>query len=196
MSTPIQHEITFRLPRWVAESVADAPALLDDDARMDLVLDLARTHVRRETGGPFAAAIVDGATGQLLSVGVNLVVPAMASVAHAEVVALALAGQAARSYDLSRHRAVLVTSTEPCAMCLGAVPWSGVSRVVCGARDEDARAVGFDEGDKPADWMDTLQRRGIEVARDVRRAEAASVLREYAENGGDIYNPAPGQEPR
>jgi tRNA(Arg) A34 adenosine deaminase TadA len=43
----------------------------------------------------------------------------------------------------------LVTSTEPCAMCLGATPWSGVRGLVCGARDEDASAVGFDEGSKP-----------------------------------------------
>ena len=32
----------------------------------------------------------------------------------------------------------LVTTTEPCAMCLGAIPWSGLSSVVCGARDQDA----------------------------------------------------------
>jgi tRNA(Arg) A34 adenosine deaminase TadA len=73
-------------------------------------------------------------------------------------------------------------------MCFGAVPWSGVVKLVCCARDEDARAVGFDEGPKMAEWWRTLGERGIEVVRDVRRTEAAQVLAEYAADGGAIYN--------
>jgi tRNA(Arg) A34 adenosine deaminase TadA len=82
----------------------------------------------------------------------------------------------------------LVTSTEPCAMCLGAVPWSGVRRVVCGARGDDACAIGLDEGAKPDDWPGELARRGIEVVRDVLRDEARAVLRHYGESGGVLYN--------
>jgi hypothetical protein len=63
-----------------------------------------------------------------------------------------------------------------------------VRRLVCGARDEDARAIGFDEGPKLPDWESALEERGIEVSRDVLRGEAASVLRFYAESGGAIYN--------
>ena len=77
-------------------------------------------------------------------------------------------------------------------MCLGAIPWSGVRRVVCGARDADARAVGFDEGDKPTDWVAGLMRRGIDVQRDVCRAAATQVLRDYVAGGGVFYN---GQTP-
>ena len=84
----------------------------------------------------------------------------------------------------------LVTSVEPCAMCLGAVPWSGVRRLVCGARGEDACAIGFDEGAKPADWVRGLESRGIEVQRDVLRAAAVAVLRRYVEEGGVLYNPS------
>jgi tRNA(Arg) A34 adenosine deaminase TadA len=73
-------------------------------------------------------------------------------------------------------------------MCLGALPWSGVARVVCGARDADARAVGFDEGDKPADWVEALQARGIEVLVDVEREAAAALLRDYVARGGLVYN--------
>ena len=54
--------------------------------------------------------------------------------------------------------------------------------------DEDARAVGFDEGDKHPDWPARLQARGIEVVRDIRREEAAAILRRYAAGGGVIYN--------
>ena len=80
-------------------------------------------------------------------------------------------------------------------MCLGAVSWSGARRLVCGARDEDVRAIGFDEGPKPPDWIRELERRGISVVRDELRDEAAAVLRRYAEEGGIIYNARQGDRP-
>ena len=73
-------------------------------------------------------------------------------------------------------------------MCMGAIPWSGVSRIVVAARDEDVRAIGFDEGVKPTDWIGVYQRRGISVRRDVLREESIAVLRAYAERGGLLYN--------
>jgi tRNA(Arg) A34 adenosine deaminase TadA len=82
----------------------------------------------------------------------------------------------------------LVSSTEPCAMCLGAVVWSGVRRLVCGARERDARAVGFDEGPKPEPWIGALAARGIAVLRDVGREASVRVLEQYAAQGGVIYN--------
>src|SRR5206468_250234 len=103
------------------------------------------------------------------------------------IVAFALAGQRLGTFDLAAGGPIeLVTSCEPCAMCLGAVPWGGVSRLVSGARDEDARAIGFDEGDKPDGWADVLRARGIEVIEDVRRGEAAEVLRSYLRAGHPI----------
>ncbi len=56
------------------------------------------------------------------------------------------------------------------------------------ARDDDARAVGFDDGDKPHDRVANLEARGIEVIRDVVRARAVTRLRGYATVGGEIYN--------
>jgi tRNA(Arg) A34 adenosine deaminase TadA len=77
-------------------------------------------------------------------------------------------------------------------MCLGAVTWSGIRRLVCGARGSDAEEIGFDEGEKPANWVDALERRGIAVLRDIRREQAAMVLKEYCAAGGVIYNPRRG----
>ena len=73
-------------------------------------------------------------------------------------------------------------------MCMGAIPWSGVHRIVVAARDEDVRAIGFDEGVKPIDWIDVYRRRGIDVTRDVLRDDAVAVLRAYAQGGGLLYN--------
>jgi tRNA(Arg) A34 adenosine deaminase TadA len=189
---PAYPNIVLRLPDWLEEALPPAGRVYTSrEDRMDLVIDLARQNIERGTGGPFAAAVFDLDNGKLLAPGVNLVIAGHCSVAHAELVALMLAQQLAGSHDLggpSLPACELVTTTEPCAMCLGALPWSGIVSLVCGARDEDAREIGFDEGDKPADWPATLQQRGIAVYRDVCAAKARAVLQQYRDRGGLIYN--------
>jgi tRNA(Arg) A34 adenosine deaminase TadA len=106
------------------------------------------------------------------------------------MLAISLAQSALADWNLGAGGSVqLVTSCEPCAMCFGAVPWSGVGSLLWGARKEDAEAAGFDEGDKPPDWVRTLEARGIRTAGDVLRAEAAAILQSYARRNGDIYHP-------
>ena len=157
---------------------------------MRLAVALARENVRQGTGGPFGAIVVCEDSNDLLGVGVNLVTSAGLSLAHAEMVALAVAQAANGHWNLgSDGHAQLVTSCEPCAMCFGAVPWSGVSSLVWGANKEDAEAAGFDEGDKPADWSGTLERRGISTLGGVLREEVVAVLNHYARGDGDIYHP-------
>ena len=73
-------------------------------------------------------------------------------------------------------------------MCLGAVLWSGVTRVICGAAREDAARLDFEEGPVfPESWQ-YLEGRGIEVVRGVLREEARGVLELYRKRGGEIYN--------
>lgn len=184
--------LQIELPEWVSafcESWTQGFSSIQD--RAAFVIALARENVRHQTGGPFGAAVFDSKRGMLVAPGVNLVVPTCCSSAHAEIVALSLAQQIMGTHDLGTTgtpKLELVTSTEPCAMCLGAVPWSGVWRLVCCARTQDAEAIGMDEGTKPKQWMKHLAERGIECIRDVRREEAADVLRDYAAKGGLIYN--------
>ena len=152
---------------------------------------MAKENIIRKTGGPFGAAIFNASTHELIAPGVNLVVSAECSVLHAEIVAIMLAQRLAGTFDLGAKglpRLELVTSVAPCAMCLGAIPWSGVRRLACGGRDEDARAIGFDEGAKPAGWVKELQKRGIKTIVNVCREEAQAVLNYYAANNGEIYN--------
>ena len=187
-------EIRIRLAGWVGDFVKHWEGGLGSLAgRMGLVVGLSRENVVRGSGGPFGAGVFEMGTGRLVAVGVNMVEAVRCSSAHAEVVALSLAQQGLGVYDLSEKGDFeLVSSTAPCAMCLGAVEWSGVRRVVCGARGEDAEAVGFDEGSKPGDWAGALAGRGIEVVEDVMRAEAREVLQEYVDGGGVVYNPRRG----
>ncbi|MBN1779648.1 nucleoside deaminase [bacterium] len=182
----------FDLPSWVDE-IADIQQLPFPtlENRMQFVIRLARLNVKRKTGGPFGAAVFETESGRLVSLGVNLVTTRICSMLHAEIVALVLAQKRLERFSLRGPGLPaydLVSSVEPCAMCMGAVPWSGISRLVCGARHEDAEAIGFDEGAKPADWTGELQRRGIEVIRDVKREDAAGALQLYRDEGGVIYN--------
>lgn len=184
-------EACLRLPEWIPDFLRSRVSrdLSEVSARMDLILEMATLHVSEGTGGPFAAGVFSMSNHRLVAVGVNLVMPAATPVAHAEVVAFTMAGQALGSFDLSASGPTeLVSSTEPCAMCLGAVQWSGVRRLVCGASDADARSIGFDEGHKPDDWVAGLEARGVEVLQGVRRDAAAKVLRGYVSEGGHVYN--------
>jgi len=157
---------------------------------MRFVVTLARENVQRQTGAPFGAGVFD-ANGCLVAPGVNVVVTHNCSILHAEMVAIALAQKKLGRYDISdegKSDYELVASTEPCAMCFGAIPWSGVTRLVCGARDEDARYIGFDEGPKLPNWQQALEEIGVQVSRDVLRQEAVDVLNLYVKLGGAIYN--------
>ncbi|MDY0213506.1 MAG: nucleoside deaminase [Desulfuromonadaceae bacterium] len=185
-------KVCFGLPPWITalEHSAKASRFTADAAKMNWVLELARRNIA-DGGGPFAAAIFALDSGELIAPGVNRVVALNCSVLHAEMFAIMLAQQRLGNFSLNPESGSgyeLVTSTEPCAMCLGAIPWAGLKRLVCGARDQDARAVGFDEGDKPEHWVSSLEQRGISITRDICRTEAAELLQEYARNSGEIYN--------
>ena len=188
--------VTLRLPAWVEDLLAEEDRIYPTvEDRMRLAVELSRFNIQRRTGGPFGAAIFKRETGRLLAPGVNLVTSLDCSVFHAEMVAIMVAQRVVGDLDLGgpEHPPYeLVASTQPCAMCLSATPSSGVRHLVCGARDEDAEEIGFEEGMKPADWVGSLEERGISVERDVLRDEAASVLREYTESGGELYNPRQG----
>lgn len=158
---------------------------------MELVTSLAQLNIDYGTGGPFGAGVFRLDTQQLVAPGVNLVLSSKSSIAHAEIVAIIMAQQAVGSQDLGEigfppHE--LVTSCEPCGMCLGAISWSGIRQVVCGARGIDAEAVGFDEGPKPLNWITELEQRGIAVTLDIGGNNASSVLQRYVQNGGEVYN--------
>lgn len=189
MSLHMQCEVN--LPGWLASFVEEWPDPLESvEQRMQLAVELSAENVRHHSGGPFGAIVVEEQSNRLLGVGVNLVTTLELSIAHAEMVALSLAQSAIGSWNLGFEEDIqLITSCEPCAMCFGAVPWSGVTSLVWGAQKEDAEKAGFDEGDKPENWVQTLENRGIRTQGNVLRAEAAAVLARYARREGAIYHP-------
>ena len=178
-------------PDWVDETVTFGTRYDTDEDRMRLAIELARQNVMRGTGGPFGAAIFERSSGALLSVGVNSVVRLNNSTLHGEMVAIMMAQHRIASYTLAGSPPAsyeLVSSCDPCAMCLGAVLWSGVSRLVTGADRDDATALSFEEGPVFPQSYQYLEQRGVTITRGMLRQEAAAVLELYRRQGGQIYN--------
>jgi tRNA(Arg) A34 adenosine deaminase TadA len=189
-----QPKLVIDLPAWVDAEIRSGQAYRRDEEKMALVIRLAGENVDRGDGGPFAAAVFELGSGRIVAAGVNSVTRLQNCVLHAEVMAIMLAQQRVESFTLRAPGLPayeLVTSCEPCAMCLGATLYSGVSRLVMGAARGDAMAAGFDQGPVFAESYAYLAERGIITVRDVRRGEAASVLEAYRDGGGPIYNAGP-----
>jgi tRNA(Arg) A34 adenosine deaminase TadA len=186
-----EQAVRIDYPGWVHETIAWDAVYRTDEERMRLAIAVSRENVERDTGGPFGAAIFESASGRLVAVGMNSVVRLNNCTLHGEMVAFMMAQARVGSFtlnapDLPAHE--LVTSCEPCAMCLGATLWSGVHRVVFGAAREDALLLHFDEGPVFPESYRYLEERGITIVRDVLRDEAAAVLDRYRAKNGMIYN--------
>ncbi len=105
------------------------------------VSELSLENVKSEIGGPFAALVIKD--GVLIAEGTNRVLVDQDPTAHAEVVAIRNACKALGSFQLDG--CVLISSCEPCPMCLGAIYWARPSKVYfCNTREEAAE-IGFDD---------------------------------------------------
>jgi len=187
------HGVLLTLPAWLETILAEKEIVIPDpEERMRWVIGLSRQNVENNSGGPFAAAVFARNGGRLLGAGVNRVEPLNLSPAHAEMMAIAFAQKNLRTWDLGSDAACpaeLLASSQPCLMCLGAVLWSGVTRLAYGAVAADVTAIlGFDEGPLPAAWRQELQKRGITVEGEILRGEAVAVLELYKIKQGTIYN--------
>jgi tRNA(Arg) A34 adenosine deaminase TadA len=113
------------------------------------------------------------------------------SLAHAENMAYMIAQQRLQTFRINAMfdgPVTLATSSQPCCQCYGATVWAGIDRLLIGARaEEEEELTPFDEGPLPSDWVGELNRRGIEVVRDLHRDEAREVLRTYGKTDGARY---------
>src|SRR5262245_24465050 len=95
---------------------------------------------------PFGAIIVRN--NEIAAAAHNTVWLTCDPTAHAEVNAIRLAARNLKSIDLSGT--VMYTTCEPCPMCLSAIHWAKIKRVVYGATIADAAGAGFCELSFPA----------------------------------------------
>ena len=95
----------------------------------------------RNGGGPFGAVIVKD--GKIISEAFNRVVLNNDPTAHAEILSIREASFVLKTHDLKE--CTLYTSCEPCPMCLGAIYWSGIKKVVYSCDRSDAESAGFSD---------------------------------------------------
>ncbi|MCW4454119.1 nucleoside deaminase [Flavobacterium sp. MXW15] len=185
----LQAQVHLTLPVWIHDAVDPGTAYAGDEAKVALAIELSRLNVEAATGGPFGA-VVFGPDDRVIAAAVNRVVPHTTSLAHAENMAYMLAQQRLQTPRLNDvlSPVTLATSSQPCCQCYGATIWAGIDRLLIGARAEDVMELTeFDEGPLPADWVGELEKRGIEVVRDLHRDAARAVLRHYGQNDGARY---------
>ncbi len=90
-------------------------------------------------GGPFGAVIVQA--GAVVAAAHNRVLLDGDPTAHAEIVAIRTAARALGTHHLTG--CTLYASCEPCPMCLGALLWARVERLVYANSRAQAAAIGF-----------------------------------------------------
>jgi guanine deaminase len=128
------------------------------DVHMRRAIELSCESVS-QGGGPFGAVVV--LDGRVLGEGKNRVVPDGDPTAHAEINAIRNACRAQGSHAL--QGAVIYTSCEPCPMCLAAIWWARISRIVFANGREAASNIGFDDAALYSEVSASLENRKIKI---------------------------------
>jgi tRNA(adenine34) deaminase len=139
---------------------------------MAKAIDLARAAVTASSDVP-VGAIVLNSEGEVIATGANQKELSHNPVAHAEIIAIQKAASALNNWRLDN--CTLVVTLEPCAMCAGAIAQARIPRVVFGAWDEKAGAVG-------SQWdllRDPRQLHKPEVIAGVMADECAALLGDF-----------------
>jgi tRNA(adenine34) deaminase len=143
----------------------------NNEELMRLAIDVA--HSATDAGDVPVGALVINSDGIVIGKGFNEREANNDPTAHAEVVAIRNA--AARLQKSRLDGCTLVVTLEPCAMCAGAIAQSRISKVIFGAWDEKAGAVG-------SVWDVLRDPRSIfkvEVQAGVLEKECAELLTEF-----------------
>ncbi|TKA10291.1 nucleoside deaminase [Actinacidiphila oryziradicis] len=116
----------------------------DDEKHLLAAIDIA-ARSRAHGNHPFGALLVLG--GEIVLEAENTVVTGQDATGHAETNVVRLACRTYRREQLPES--TLYTSTEHCAMCAGAVYWSGIRRVVYALGEDELLAVTGANPDNP-----------------------------------------------
>ncbi len=110
-----------------------------DESCMRVALEEAR-HAGEDGDVPVGAVLVETATGKILARGRNTREVAQTALGHAELGAIADGCAVLGGWRLSG--CTLYVTLEPCPMCAGAILHARIPRIVCGAADPVAGAMG------------------------------------------------------
>jgi tRNA(Arg) A34 adenosine deaminase TadA len=154
---------------------------MNDQAFLRQAIQLAKENSAGGNGGPFGAIIVRA--GQVVGLGGNQVVENRDPTAHAEVMAIREASRNLGTHAL--EDCTIYCSCEPCPMCLAAIYWAHIPRIVYAATSEDARTAGFDDSRIRQELRLSWGDRSVEVLRDLPE-EGARVFDLWKKNPNKV----------
>ena len=125
---------------------------------MQRAIDLAENAMEKGYGGPFGAVVVKD--GKIIGEGYNTVLRSNDPTAHAEVLAIRDACRNLETFELKD--CTIYTSCEPCPMCLGAIYWARLKKVVYAAKKEDAAQISFDDDNFYGEMAKNMEDRQID----------------------------------
>lgn len=143
---------------------------------MQEAIELSRTGINNNEGGPFGCVIVKG--NEIVGRGNNKVTSTNDPTAHAEVVAIRDACNNLGTFQLDDCE--VYTSCEPCPMCLGAIYWARPKVIYFANNREDAADAGFDDSMIYDEMAATIEQRKIPI-KTLGRDEAIKVFNEWKE---------------
>lgn len=147
-------------------------ALVNQDEAMTIALEQARFSSEASGDVPVGAVVLDS-KGRMVGIGSNRRELLGDPIGHAEIVAIKSAARALGNWRLDG--CTLVVTLEPCAMCAGAIQQSRIAKVVFGAWDEKAGAVG-----SVLDLLrDPRALHKVEVVAGFREAESVALLKNF-----------------
>src|SRR5271167_2437967 len=128
---------------------------------------------RAEADGEVPVGAIAVADGQVVGIGHNRPIELSDPTAHAEILAIRAAASTHKTYRLTAVS--IYVTLEPCVMCVGAMLNARIARVVYGARDDKAGALGsvYDIG------RDGMLNHQFEVVGGVMESECAELMREF-----------------
>src|SRR5438874_6689993 len=128
---------------------------------------------------PFGSVIIRG--GELVAATHNTVWKTTDPTAHAEVNCIRAAAGKLKTIFL--HGCTMFSTTEPCPMCLSAVHWAKIDRVVYGAAIADAAAAGFHELHVEAKVLAEMGQSPVKVESGLLREECADLFAQWRKAG-------------
>ncbi len=135
---------------------------------------------RADAEGEVPVGAIAGGNGQIVGAGHNRPIGLGDPTAHAEILAIRAAASTLKTYRLTAVS--IYVTLEPCVMCVGAMVNARIARVIYGARDDKAGALGsiYDIG------RDGRLNHRLEVVGGVMESDCAAIVREFfrARRGG------------
>ncbi|MDD4250915.1 MAG: nucleoside deaminase [Candidatus ainarchaeum sp.] len=108
---------------------------------MKIALNEAKKGVSGKHGGPFGAVIV--CDNKIIAKAHNMVLKNNDPTAHAEINAIRIASKKLKTVNLDN--CILYSTCEPCPMCLSAIYWSRIKKIIFSCSRLDAKKAGFDD---------------------------------------------------